>query len=95
MQYATIEEALAALPDDSFAIAELMAERGYRGKISGQRCPIARYLRAETPCPDAYVGTHGALVSLANQFGIPLPDAVELFIEMFDKYHFPELMEED
>jgi len=71
-----------------------VAARLMEGKFVGERnslthCPVALYIRGQVP-GEVCVAMDGAWIYAAGPF-VPLPPAVRLFIEDFDRGMYPAL----
>jgi hypothetical protein len=92
VQRDVIQEALDALPDTPGAIADLLVERGIKGKRDNEwECPAARYVKeaAKPTAPNADVTVVTEIAVDGETWEIP--DALNLFIDAFDKGEFPDL----
>lgn len=84
----TLKEALDALMEHEFSIAEFFREEGITGSpCNSTACPVAVYLQRETGMP-VRVGPVAAEGSPGREY---LPFAVSVFVNDFDFGFHPDL----
>lgn len=89
-----VQKALEELGDTPEQVAASLRELGIKGvPLHAVYCPIAKFVAKTIYRSSTAQYSHSTWCSIWGWYAVPNPWAVSKFIEKFDTYQYPELIE--